>query len=749
MTPIEDPWNPLRAATATGHRDRLDGLAAIERELMAELDRDRLLRLVLRRLADLFGAATSGHLLQGDRLLPWQQTEAEAVRVELAIGEGVTGRCVEGRAGLLVNDYPMWSGAVPAAVERGLRHVMSQPLLVRDELIGAITVARIPRDAPPFADEDLAVLGLVAARVALALRNATLYEEAQARRSEAEALARVARTLTGFLDVSTVGAQVVESVVSLFGCAAAGVGLLRPDRTLTRLAVGGPAAGRLPRNFVVDASIGLVGRALETRGPAWSRDVLADPGLALDDERRRIVADAGLRAALATPLRHRNRTIGVLILAFSGTREFSEADTSLAQAFGDQAAIALGNAGLYEEAGRGRREAEVAARIARTLNSSLQVDVVLQRVVEAARELCGSDMARIALLDPASGAMVFRYWVNARYRGYGAIRLTASTGLGGRVLATRRPLRTDDWTRDPRFSKETLPVIQAEGIVTQMAVPIRTGEHVEGLLYVDNRTARPFTDRDEAVLVGLADHAAIAIRNAQLFTTAQQTTTRLQALSAKLIEVQEAERRHIARELHDEVGQALTAIRINLLMLRRSGDAAAAEARIDDSLLIVERLLGGVRQLSLDLRPSLLDDLGLAAALRWYMDAQAQRAGLGARVSIDALAREPAPELAITCFRVAQEAVTNAVRHAAAKRIELELRERGGALELVVRDDGSGFDVAAARARAARGESLGLLGLQERVELAGGHASIESSPAGTEVRAQFPWPPPAPGAARS
>ncbi len=746
MTPVEDPWDPPRSATATGHRDRLDELAAIERELVAELDRDRLLRLVLRRVAGLFGAAASGHLLQGDRLLPWQQTEAQAVRVELAIGEGVTGRCVERRAGLLVNDYATWSGAVPAAVARGLLHVMSQPLLVRDDLIGAITVARLERDAPPFADEDLAVLGLVAARVALALRNATLYEQAQARRREAEALARVARTLTGFLDVATVGAQVVESVVSLFGCAAAGVGLLRPDRTLSRLAVGGPAAGRLPRNFVVDASIGLVGRALETRGPAWSRDVLEDPGVALDDERRRIVAGVGLRAALATPLRHRDHTIGVLILAFSGTRDFSEADTSLAQAFGDQAAIALGNARLYEEAGRRRREAEVSARIARTLNSSLEIDVVLQRVVEAAREVCGSDMARIALLDPASGAMVFRYWVNSRYRGYGAIRLTAGSGLGGHVIATRQPLRTDDWTRDPRFSKETLQVIQAEGIVTQMAVPIRTGERVEGLLYVDNRTSRPFTDRDEAVLVGLADHAAIAIRNAQLFTAAQETTTRLQALSAKLIEVQEAERRHIARELHDEVGQALTAIRINLLMLRRGGDAAAA--RIDDSLVIVERLLGSVRQLSLDLRPSLLDDLGLAAALRWYVDAQAQRAGLGARVSIDALAHEPAPELAITCFRVAQEAVTNAVRHAAAKRIELELRERGGALELVVRDDGSGFDVAAARARAARGESLGLLGLQERVELAGGLASIESSPAGTEIRAQFPWPPAAPEAAR-
>ena len=118
--------------------------------------------------------------------------------------------------------------------------------------------------------------------------------------------------------------------------------------------------------------------------------------------------------------------------------------------------------------------------------------------------------------------------------------------------------------------------------------------------------------------------------------------------------------------------------------------------------------------------------------------AQAQRAGLTAAVSIDVLDREPAPELGITCFRVAQEALTNVVRHAAARRIEVELRQRPGALELAVRDDGSGFDVGAARERAGRGGSLGLLGLEERVEMAGGRVSIASSPSGTEIRATFP-----------
>ena len=723
---------------ASSRSDRIEALAALERELIAELDRDRLLRLVLDRLAALFSGAASGHLRSGDRLLPWLQTDAGALRVELALGEGVTGRCAERRQGLLVNDYFAWPHAVPAAVTRGLSHVMSQPLLVRDELIGAITVARIGPDAAPFAEDDLAVLGLVAVPVALALRNATLYEDAQARRREAEELARVARTLTGILDVAAVGAQVVDSVVALFGCAAAGVGLLRPDHSVAPLALGGPAATRLPRRLVLDSSIGLIGRALEEQRTCWSPDVLEDPGLRMNEERLRIVTEAGVRAALATPLRHRGRAIGILLLGFRERRTFSEAETTLAQAFGDQAAVALANARLHEEAGRRRQESEFAARIARTLNSSLELDVVLQRVVEGARELCRSDVARIALADPASGEMVFRYWVNARFEGYPSVRVAPGQGLGGRVLLTRQPFRTDNWRLDPRFSKETLPVIEAEGIVTQMAAPIRTDDRVEGLLYVDNRSSRAFTDRDEAVLMGLADHAAIAIRNAQLFQAAQTTGARLQTLSARLLDVQEAERRHLARELHDEVGQALTAVRINLLMLRRDADPGAAAHRLDDCLSVVDRVLAAARQLSLDLRPSMLDDLGLASAVRWYVDAQAQRAGLAASVIMDGLDHEPAPDLAITCFRVVQEAVTNVVRHARARRVEVALIERDGALELVIRDDGVGFDVAAARGRAARGESLGLLGLEERVELAGGRVTLDSSPSGTVIRARFP-----------
>src|SRR5262249_40936844 len=160
-----------------------------------------------------------------------------------------------------------------------------------------------------------------------------------------------------------------------------------------------------------------------------------------------------------------------------------------------------------------------------------------------------------------------------------------------------------------------------------------------------------------------------------------------------LIDAQEAERRRLARELHDEIGQSLTAVKINLQATRPSEESGEMAARIADSLEIIERTMKQVRDISISLRPSLLDDLGLVAALRWYVDSQAQRAGFVAHFDADPARIELAPELAIACYRVVQEAVTNAARHAAARRVWVELAAGDSDVTVRVRDDGVGFDV--------------------------------------------------------
>jgi signal transduction histidine kinase len=212
----------------------------------------------------------------------------------------------------------------------------------------------------------------------------------------------------------------------------------------------------------------------------------------------------------------------------------------------------------------------------------------------------------------------------------------------------------------------------------------------------------------------------------------------LQALSRRLLAAQEAERRALARELHDDFGQFLTAIRLNLEAMRRgtSGDVAR---QLVDSLTLVDQAVDRVRSLALELRPAMLDDLGLVPALRWLVKRQSERAGFEGRLRVGRLGASVQPALATCSFRLVQEALTNAARHAGASSVDVELSSADGELRIVVRDDGKGFDVAAARQLAARGMSLGLLSMQERVTLARGRLTIESSIGkGTTIDAHVP-----------
>ena len=214
---------------------------------------------------------------------------------------------------------------------------------------------------------------------------------------------------------------------------------------------------------------------------------------------------------------------------------------------------------------------------------------------------------------------------------------------------------------------------------------------------------------------------------------------KLQVLSRRLVEAQETERRNIARELHDEIGQALTVMQLNLQAMLQSPGADALAARLNECLKVVERVLEQVQDISLNLRPSILDDLGLEPALRWYTERQAALVELKVKFHADRLEQRLDPMIETECFRVAQEALTNVVRHAQAKAVTVELRKEDGQFHLRVRDDGIGFEVVAVREKAARGASLGLLSMEERAALAGGGLEFTSLPRqGTEVHAWFP-----------
>ncbi len=386
-------------------------------------------------------------------------------------------------------------------------------------------------------------------------------------------------------------------------------------------------------------------------------------------------------------------------------------------------------------------ENRLVARIATQIQSSLHLQEILETTVQEVRSHLGCTQTIIWQFQPD-----WSLFIAAK---------AVTSGLGV-VLQNQAydPCFAADWVelyRQGRISVVadiyTTPMsachralLETLQIRAKILVPILQGDRLWGLLSAaESHTPRQWQAEETILLQQLATQLAIAIQNASLFEQVRSDRERLQTLSSRLIEAQEAERRHLAYELHDEIGQALTAVKINLQASQRSLGMTGDSYPIQESITIVDEALHQVRNLALDLRPSLLDDLGLLAALRWYLDRQSQRTSMTINLVCGAFASALPTKLETVCFRIVQEALTNITKHARATTITVQLNQHDAKLHLSIQDDGIGFDVPAARSRASRGASLGLLGMEERATLVGGQLHIRSMLGqGTEIHVAFP-----------
>lgn len=316
-----------------------------------------------------------------------------------------------------------------------------------------------------------------------------------------------------------------------------------------------------------------------------------------------------------------------------------------------------------------------------------------------------------------------------------------TAGFGEQAIALATELRPDLVLMDIQLAGAMDGITAAQEIRSKLALPVvfLTAYSEDQMLQRARVTEpfgyilKPFSERELSTVLAMALYKHRA--EARLLATTRQ----LKALSQRVLEAQEQERRRVALELHDELGQLLTAIKINLQLGERFKEKAPPEL-CSENLRIVEEALQHVRHLATGLRPSMLDDLGLAPALKWVAEQSASRSGFAVVFHHDRTQVRLAPEIETACFRIVQEALTNISRHAQAKRVEISLRRDGANLLLHVQDDGLGFDLAAMQARALAGGSLGVLGMQERATLIGGELNIASAPGqGCTVQLRSPW----------
>jgi PAS domain S-box-containing protein len=277
-----------------------------------------------------------------------------------------------------------------------------------------------------------------------------------------------------------------------------------------------------------------------------------------------------------------------------------------------------------------------------------------------------------------------------------------------------------------------------EWVRSYLGAPLVAAGQVFGIINLHSDRPGAFDQRTVQKLMAYTAPAATAMQNAWLFDQVRSSREHLQALSRRLVEIQEGERRYIASELHDEVGQALTGLTLGLQIVeRRAEDPQAVRAEVSEMNRMLENVLEDLHRLAMDLRPASLDHLGLAAALRQHIAMVNEKYGLVAQFEMLGSPERLPDELEIAFYRIVQEALNNVIRHARAKRVDVVLDRRANDLVLIIEDDGIGFDP---QTTLEKSERLGLFGMRERAEMLGGKLIIESAPGqGTTLLVEVPY----------
>jgi signal transduction histidine kinase len=373
------------------------------------------------------------------------------------------------------------------------------------------------------------------------------------------------------------------------------------------------------------------------------------------------------------------------------------------------------------------------------------LDQILNRMVRCAAEVADARYAALGIYDATGRVERFVHFglddeTVARIGSYPEGR-----GLLGEVIVADGPIRLGNISSDPRSCG--FPPHHPE-MRSFLGVPVRVGERRFGNLYVTEKHGRePFDDEDERLVVTLAAFAAAAVEAALLLSTERELATaqaRARAqrqMLARVIEAQEAERARVARDLHDQIGQSLTSVLLGLRLVDGSlagevPDLDDARAHAGEVRALVAQALEEVRQLAFELRPTVLDDVGLVAAVRRLAGDLGERFGVTVDVVLGGLdddTRLP-PEVETVVYRVVQESLTNVARHARATHATVEIAVDAEGARATIVDDGVGFEVGDGQLR-----SLGLAGMRERALLVDGHLEIVSSPRrGTTVVLEVP-----------
>jgi GAF domain-containing protein len=518
-----------RAALLAESREksrRLETLARLAQTLTATLSLDEVFRRVVDAAIELFGSSAAELWLVDDddhhvsrRAAAGIQSSAHDVG-RMRRGEGLVGTVVATCEPLTAIDAPNDPRArnVERVRAEGLVSVAIVPLQLGERVLGALAIG--VRARHEYTADELRLLGSLASYAANAIGNAQLYHEATRQAQRMSALADLVRLVSETLDFDPAAQRVADSVCSLLGARASCLYRLDPaSGALVAFATSWEADQLFQWARTVPSGTGIVGLAVSRHTSVASADVLADTRITYPDDVQARVAQEAHGALLAVPLMVQGRMFGALAVSDRVGRVFDESEIRLAQAFADQAALALENARLYTEARRRRLEAEELARLARTLTESLDPHAVGDRIAESVLALFHVRSSVLRLLQPDGSLLTLAR--GGRFRDVldlGAV-LPSGVGASGRAALEGHPVTSSDAFNDPTIvlNGEAEETMRRTGDGALLAVPLRAKDRIIGTLSLGDVSGRIFEEAEVALLQAFGDQAALALENARLY----------------------------------------------------------------------------------------------------------------------------------------------------------------------------------------------------------------------------------------
>jgi signal transduction histidine kinase len=382
------------------------------------------------------------------------------------------------------------------------------------------------------------------------------------------------------------------------------------------------------------------------------------------------------------------------------------------------------------------------SRISSAVSGLWDLDAILNVALDIVLQVFSSSIGGILLFDERVQKLCYKAHRGLSAEYVGEMCLTMGDGVAGRVAQTGEPVLLEDISKDPYATRPDL--IKAEGLKAFVSVPLKAKERVVGVMNVASYSPGQFGSGDMYLLNSIGCQLGIAVEQAELYERLNAARERYQMLLRQAVTIQEQERRRVARELHDETSQDLTALALNLqavseMMEMGNVENVEIKATLKRAHTIAVHASAEVARLIRELRPTLLDTLGLAAAVHNLAETNLGSQGINVSTEFEGMDQRLPAETELALFRIAQEAISNIVRHSEARNASVRLECNDSECVLRVEDNGKGFDVSEITSIDAGGRGAGMFGMKERVTMVGGTCSCQSQPGqGARVIARVP-----------